>query len=61
MIYDAAGRTIGNLADRDQPAGHHSLEWNGRDNLGKPVASGIYFCRLQAGKEMRSRKIVLIR
>lgn len=60
-VYDVSGRTIANLADRDQPAGHYSLEWNGRDNLGKPVASGIYFCRLQAGKEMRSRKLVLLR
>ncbi len=60
-IYDAAGRTIATLADRDQPAGHHTLMWNGRDSLGKPAASGIYFCRLQAGKEMRSRKLVLLR
>jgi hypothetical protein len=60
-VYDVSGRTIASLADRDQPAGHYSLEWNGRDNLGKPVSSGIYFCRLQAGKEMRSRKMVLLR
>jgi len=60
-VYDVAGRTIASLADRDQPAGHYSLEWNGRDNLGKPVASGIYFCRLQAGKEMRSRKMIMLR
>jgi hypothetical protein len=60
-VYDVAGRTIASLADRDQPAGHYSLEWNGRDNFGKPVASGIYFCRLQAGKDMRSRKMVLLR
>jgi hypothetical protein len=60
-IYDVAGRTIASLEDRDRPPGHYSLEWNGRDNLGKPAASGIYFCRLQAGKEMRSRKMVLLR
>ncbi|MFA4948982.1 MAG: FlgD immunoglobulin-like domain containing protein [Candidatus Krumholzibacteriia bacterium] len=60
-VYDAAGRAIASLADLDQPAGHYSFTWNGRDNLGKNVASGIYFCRLQAGKEMRSRKMVLIR
>jgi hypothetical protein len=60
-IYDVAGRTIANLEDRDRPPGHYSLAWNGRDNLGKPAASGIYFCRLQAGKEMRSRKMVLLR
>jgi hypothetical protein len=60
-VYDVSGRMIASLADRDQPTGHYSLEWNGRDNLGKPVSSGIYFCRLQAGKEMRSRKMVLLR
>jgi hypothetical protein len=61
VVYDVSGRMITSLADGDRPAGHHSLAWNGRDNLGKPVASGIYFCRLQAGKEMRSRKMVLLR
>jgi hypothetical protein len=60
-VYDVSGRLVARLVDRDQPAGHYGIEWNGHDNLGKQAASGIYFCRLQAGKNVRSRKMVLIR
>ena len=60
-VYDVTGRLVARLVDRDQPAGHYGIEWNGGDNLGKKAASGIYFCRLQAGKDVRSRKMVLLR
>jgi hypothetical protein len=60
-VYDASGRRIAALIDRAQPAGHYSIAWNGRDNLGRDASSGIYFCRLQAGNDVRSRKMVLIR
>ncbi|HEY5133994.1 MAG TPA: T9SS type A sorting domain-containing protein, partial [Candidatus Krumholzibacteriaceae bacterium] len=60
-VYDVSGRLVARLVDRDQHTGHYGIEWNGRDNLGKQAASGIYFCRLQAGKNVRSRKMVLVR
>ncbi len=61
-VYDAAGRLVVSLAEREkQPGGYHELEWNGRDSRGKAVASGVYFCRLGAGKQTRTLKIILLR
>jgi hypothetical protein len=55
-VYDASGRLVTRLADGVREAGTHSVEWNGRD-----VGSGVYFCRLTAGKQVLSRKMTLLR
>lgn len=60
-IFDVAGRRIRTLVNGPQPAGRYSVEWTGQDNSGRRVASGIYFCRLSAGKETLTRKMVLMR
>lgn len=61
-IYDATGRLVGRLLDGNRlPAGPHAVEWNGRDARGRVVPSGVYFCRLTAGKERLSRKLVVAR
>jgi hypothetical protein len=59
-VYDVAGRRIIRLVDRDQPRGMHEVTWNGAGTNG-PCASGIYFCRLSAGKRTVSRKMVFLR
>jgi len=53
------------LADQ-KPAGHFEVQWNGTDELNQTVASGIYFCRLQASKTssvvaIQVRKLMLLR
>jgi len=60
-VYDASGRLVARLLEKEQPAGRYSVEWNGMSNSGRRTASGIYFYRLRAGKEARSRKMVLLR
>jgi hypothetical protein len=60
-IYDVSGRLIADLIDQDQTPGRHSITWNGEDTHGRRTASGIYFCRLRAGKQVLSRKMVLLR
>jgi hypothetical protein len=48
-IYDLSGRRLrGLLADEHYPAGRHALSWDGRDDAGRALSSGIYFCRLRA-------------
>jgi hypothetical protein len=42
-------------------AGIGSVEWDGRDNAGRPLDSGVYLCQLQAGAESMTRKVVLVR
>jgi parallel beta-helix repeat protein/predicted outer membrane repeat protein len=60
-IFDAAGRVVRTLVDATRMAGFHQERWNGRNQAGSPVASGIYFCKLWVGGEMRTERVVLIR
>jgi hypothetical protein len=61
-VYDVSGRLVARLIDgARQSAGAHDVEWNGRDAAGRGVASGIYVYRLVAGKEVISRKMVMLR
>ena len=61
-IYDVSGRKVRTLAAGHYSAGSHTLQWDGTDDAGRPVPSGVYWCRLQAGKGfVQSRKMVLLR
>jgi hypothetical protein len=60
-IYDLQGREVKTLVDSDQTAGTHGVEWDGTDNLGKPVSSGIFVYRLTAGAFSKSAKMMLLR
>jgi hypothetical protein len=60
IIYNSLGQEIRRLVDRVQPAGYHLAAWNGRDQRGKPVPSGIYHYRLQVGDEFVSTKKMLM-
>jgi len=59
-VFDAAGRQVASLANAQQSAGEYRVMWNGTDDTGHPVASGTYFCRLQAdGKTCAARMVLL--
>ncbi len=60
-VYDSSGRPVARLVDALEEKGFHSIEWNGRDEEGRSVASGVYFYRLVAGKHAISKKMMLIR
>ncbi len=60
-VFDVAGRRIALLANGREARGRHSASWNGADDAGRPVAAGIYICRLTADKETLSRKMILMR
>ena len=49
------------LVDRDMPAGHHTVVWNGLDARGKPAPSGVYFYRIRAGTYSARNRMVLLR
>jgi hypothetical protein len=61
MIYDMLGRQIKKLVDSHQNAGGHSVAWNATDERSIPVSPGVYFCRLETGKECVHRKMVVVR
>ncbi len=60
-IYDAAGRLVRVLVDEYRPAGLYEEIWDGADDAGHSVSSGIYFCSLKVGDFEDTRKMVLLR
>ncbi len=58
-VYDIAGRPVATLASGNMPPGEYHARWNGRDALGRPVASGVYFMRLETPGQAVSAKLVL--
>lgn len=60
-VYDMRGRPVKRLVDRFLPAGPAEISWDGRNDAGADVASGIYFLRLMTGGRHHTRKMVLLR
>ena len=59
-IYDVRGSLLTVLQDTDQAPGRYEVAWNGTDTRGHRVASGVYFCRLNADGLSLTRKMVLL-
>lgn len=60
-IFDVTGRLVHNLASSEFPAGYHYLIWNGRDNFGNSISSGVYFYRMKANDFKEVKKVTLIK
>jgi hypothetical protein len=60
-IYDVLGRTVRTLVAREQFAGAHAVVWDGRDDAGREVASGLYVYRLTAGAFTKSAEMILLK
>jgi hypothetical protein len=60
-IYDAAGKHVRSLVNASEDAGEHAVTFDGRDDRGAALASGVYFYRLEAGSVTQTRKMVLLK
>ena len=60
-LYNLAGQRVATLAVGLREAGSYSLRWDGRDDAGRDLASGMYFYRLTAGNQVETRKLLLLR
>jgi hypothetical protein len=60
-IYDVSGRLVRTLYATRFEAGAHSAAWDGRDDSGRQVSSGVYFCRLKTGIYTATSRLVLLR
>ena len=61
IVYDVRGRLVRTLIDGGLQAGPQNLEWDGRNNAGQQVASGVYMYRLTFGNIVQQKKMVLLK
>jgi len=61
LIYDILGQQLRTLVNQHQPAGNYRASWNGKNEQGEWVASGIYVCTLQTGNFSAQRKLLFLK
>jgi len=61
VIYNTLGQKVRTLVHSEQKTGHYEILWDGKDDQGMPVTSGIYVYRLKSGEKVASRKMILVR
>ncbi len=59
IIYDLLGREVRRLVDGDMTAGYQNVTWDGRDNAGRQVSSGLYIYKIIAGEFIATKKMLL--
>jgi len=59
-VYNATGRLVCSIIDKRLSAGTHEIDWDGRDDAGKKLPSGIYFYRLITGEKEETGKLILV-
>ncbi len=60
-IYNVKGQKVKTLINDNQEAGSHTAVWNGRDDKGNNVSSGVYFYKLKSGNYTSTRKMILLK
>jgi len=60
-IFDILGRKVKMLINKKLPSGRYTLTWDGADKSGQPVASGIYFFRVQYSETSLTRQMLLLK
>jgi flagellar hook assembly protein FlgD len=60
-IFDVSGRLVKRLVDDVARPGTYTTQWNGTNEDGEMVSSGVYFCRLTAGSSVETKKMVLLK
>ena len=60
-LYDVAGQAVRVLDQGYREAGTYTLSWDGRDESGRRVATGVYLYQLNAGNFTQTRKMTLLR
>ena len=61
IVYNLLGRQVKKLVEGELSAGNHTISWDGTDNSGSEVSTGIYLYRLQTTDYVESRKMILMK
>ncbi len=60
-LYNLKGQKVRTLHKGILKSGEHKLIWDGKDNTGRTVSSGVYFTRIETGKQSLTRKLLLMK
>jgi flagellar hook assembly protein FlgD len=60
-IYNSVGQAVRALVDEVLSSGYHEARWDGANNLGTPVASGVYIYRMEAGDFRAQKRLLYLR
>lgn len=60
-VFNLKGQKVRILVNGHRPAGEHSVRWDGNDDSGRAVSSGLYFYRLETDKVRQTRKMILLK
>ncbi|MBD3217041.1 MAG: T9SS type A sorting domain-containing protein, partial [candidate division Zixibacteria bacterium] len=60
-VYNIAGQVVSTLVDKVMPAGKHKVNWNGTNQSGARVASGVYFYRMETSSFQKTQKMILVK
>jgi hypothetical protein len=60
-VYDILGRKVATVANELGTPGKHTVKWDGKNDAGEPVSSGIYLYQLRAGSSVMTRKLVFVK
>ena len=60
-IFNMIGQEVRSLVNGEEQAGYYEVKWDGKDNFGQLLPSGIYLTQLQAGKFVATRKMVMLK
>jgi hypothetical protein len=60
-VFNIKGEKVAVLRDEVIKPGNYSVTWNGRDENGNPVSSGVYFYKMKASKFVSTKKMILIK
>ena len=61
VVYNALGQTVRTLSNGYQPTGYHTITWDGTDEVGNVVPSGVYIYRLSNGEQSFSKKMLMLK
>ena len=61
VIYDIMGRRVATVVNEPLKAGYHWMRWDGKNFSGIPIASGVYFYRIEAGSFIKVKKMTMVK
>jgi flagellar hook assembly protein FlgD len=60
-VYNPLGQLVRTLVNGYKTGGQHSVLWDGADETGQKMASGVYLCKVTAGKQEMLRRMLLLK